>query len=334
VITHKSRDIDSLDYSALIARLQGTRLQPLADALPTLAKENFNRERWGDIPRWLQCVQQLPAIALENIFLDCDAVSLTSAAALSAETKMQLHTALRGLHPWRKGPFDIFGTAINTEWRSDWKWQRIAPHLHDLRGKTVLDVGCGSGYHCWRMLGAGADLVIGIDPSPLFVVQYLALQHYIKSNSVFVVPAGCENLPADLQAFDTVFSMGVLYHRRSPMDHLLELRQLLKPGGQLVLETLVIEGDETAVLLPRERYARMGNVWFIPSVAAIKCWLEKLRFKDVQIVDVCPTTTEEQRSTEWMTFQSLQDFLDPQDHTKTIEGYPAPRRAVLTATAP
>ena len=145
------------------------------------------------------------------------------------------------------------------------------------------------------------------------------------------MPAACEDLPQNMQAFDTVFSMGVLYHRRAPMDHLLELKQLLKPDGQLVLETLVIEGDENTVLVPGERYGRMGNVWFIPSVAALTRWLEKMRFRDIKVIDVCTTTIEEQRSTEWMKFQSLQDFLDPNDSRKTVEGYPAPMRAVLTA---
>ena len=175
--------------------------------------------------------------------------------------------------------------------------------------------------------------MIGIEPSPLFVVQYWALQHFLQNDDVFVVPAACEDLPSNLQAFDTVFSMGVLCHRRSPMDHLLELKQLLKPDGQLVLETLVIDGDENTVLVPEGRYGRMGNVWFIPSTAMLVNWLKKMRFNDVRVVDVCQTTTQEQRSTDWMRFQSLSDFLDPNDSSKTIEGYPAPRRAIITATA-
>jgi tRNA (mo5U34)-methyltransferase len=324
--------INLLDYSALYARMDGTALQPWRDILPDMIEKNFNAERWGDIPRWLSCIEKLPAIATDTIKLDADTVSISSASPLATETRQQLDQALRGLHPWRKGPFDIAGIHINTEWRSDWKWQRLQQHIAPLTGKTVLDVGCGSGYHCWRMKGAGADLVIGIDPSPLFIVQYWALQHFLQNDSVFVVPAACEDLPQDMQAFDTVFSMGVLYHRRAPMDHLLELRQLLKPGGQLVLETLVIPGDENAVLVPSERYGRMGNVWFIPSVAALTRWLEKMRFTDIRVVDVCVTTTDEQRSTDWMTFQSLKDFLDPDDCSKTIEGYPAPMRAMLTAT--
>lgn len=323
--------IAAFDYAPLCRQLQGSRLQALADVLPALIEKNFSTERWGDIPRWLNSLQQLPLLTADRIALDADNVTITTDTTLAADVRAQLETALRGLHPWRKGPFDLFGVQIDTEWRSDWKWQRMAAHIEPLEGKTVLDVGCGSGYHCWRMRGAGAELVIGIDPSPLFVVQYWALQHFLQDEHVFVLPAACEELPAELQAFDTVFSMGVLYHRRSPLDHLLELRQLLKPDGQLVLETLVVEGDENAVLVPRDRYARMGNVWFIPSVAAVQRWLEKMRFRDVQVIDVCVTTSEEQRRTDWMTFQSLADFLDPADSSKTIEGYPAPRRAVFTA---
>ncbi len=320
--------------AALYTRLEETALAACVPALRSVIEQQFTAERWGDLPRWLACVEQLPTLQPDAIVLNEDVIRLASTMPLDASTQQQLETALRGLHPWRKGPFDLFGTHIDTEWRSDLKWQRIAPHIDTLVGKTVLDVGCGSGYHAWRMRGAGAELVMGIDPSPLFIVQYLALQHFIRSNHVFVLPVGIEDMPANLQAFDTVFSMGVLYHRRSPMDHFLELRQLLKPGGQLVLETLVIEGDENAVLVPRERYGRMGNVWFIPSVAAVRLWLEKNRFRDVNVVDVCITTPEEQRSTDWMRFQSLSDFLDPADSTKTVEGYPAPCRAVFTARAP
>jgi tRNA (mo5U34)-methyltransferase len=184
------------------------------------------------------------------------------------------------------------------------------------------------------MLGDGASEVIGIDPTPLFVVQFWALQKYLQQRNIWVLPLGIEHLPEKLQAFDTVFSMGVLYHRRSPMDHLQELRDCLRPGGQLVLETLVIEGGPGAALVPEGRYARMGNVWFLPGPETLLGWLRKIGFSDPVLVDVTVTSIEEQRSTDWMRFHSLANFLDPEDHNKTIEGYPAPRRAVITARAP
>jgi tRNA (mo5U34)-methyltransferase len=183
------------------------------------------------------------------------------------------------------------------------------------------------------MLGAGAAEVIGIDPTPLFVMQFWALQKYLRQDTVWVLPLAMEGVPGKLQAFDTVFSMGVLYHRRSPFDHLQELKDSLRPGGQLVLETLVIEGGAGATLVPEGRYARMGNVWFLPSCDTLLGWLGKLGFVDAELVDVNVTSTEEQRSTDWMRFHSLQEFLAPGEPEKTVEGYPAPRRAIVTARA-
>jgi tRNA (mo5U34)-methyltransferase len=245
----------------------------------------------------------------------------------------QLQEALMGLHPWRKGPFAVAGIDIDTEWRSDFKWDRLKDKIQSLEGRRVLDVGCGSGYHCWRMAAAGAELVVGIDPTPLFVMQYWAMQKYLQNPNVWVVPMRMEALPEKLKTFDTVFSMGILYHRRSPFDHLQELRDALVNGGQLVLETLVIEGDDGEVLVPEGRYSKMGNVWFIPSVPTLCGWLAKMKFRDVEVIDVSTTTVEEQRATDWMTFHSLSDFLDPDDPTKTAEGHPAPRRVVVVATA-
>ena len=292
------------------------------------------QERYGDLARWLQALQDLPPLQADNIYLDTSRVGASSTDPLTAATTAHLRNALHALHPWRKGPFELFGVHIDTEWRSDWKWDRLQGRIDALRGRRVLDVGCGSGYHCWRMLGDGAAEVIGIDPTPLFVVQFWALQKYLQQDNIWVLPVAIEQVPPKLQAFDTVFSMGVLYHRRAPLDHLQELKDCLRPGGQLVLETLVIEGELGDTLLPEGRYARMGNVWFLPSVATLFSWLRKLGFVDAQLVDVCVTTIQEQRSTAWMTFHSLADFLDPDDAGKTIEGYPAPRRAVVTARMP
>ena len=178
----------------------------------------------------------------------------------------------------------------------------------------------------------GAELVVGIDPTPLFIMQYWALQKYLQNPKAWVVPLRMESMPAALKAFDTVFSMGILYHRRSPFDHLQELRDALAVNGQLVLETLVIDGKDGEILVPQERYSKMGNVWFIPSVPTLCSWLKKLKFKNIEVIDISTTSVEEQRSTDWMTFHSLSDFLDPNDMTKTVEAYPAPRRAIVVAT--
>lgn len=323
-----------MNLESLVDAWRGTPLAPWADVLPGQIERGLSPQRYGDLPRWQEALEALPDIAVDRISLDASAVGAATAQPVSDALRAALRSALQGLHPWRKGPFDLFGVYIDTEWRSDWKWDRIAGDIAPLTGRRVLDVGCGSGYHCWRMLGAGAAEVIGIDPTPLFVLQFRAVQHYLRQSGIHVLPLAMQDVPPGLCAFDTVFSMGILYHRRSPLDHLLDLRQCLRRGGELVLETLVIEGGEGATLVPSGRYARMGNVWFLPSPATLLAWLRKLKFQNPRLVDVSVTSVEEQRSTEWMRFQSLSSFLDPGDPSRTLEGYPAPRRAVIIATAP
>jgi tRNA (mo5U34)-methyltransferase len=324
----------AIDYSTLYQQAHEVAMRPLLDALPALIEKNLATNKVGDLPRWLEVLDQLPDITTSSVILDADTIRVGKASDCNPQTREMLKRQLKNLHPWRKGPFNLFDIEIDTEWRSDWKWNRLKNALAPLAGKTVLDVGCGSGYHCWRMRGAGAARVIGIEPTPLFIVQFQALQKYIRDFNVHILPARLEELPEKLQAFDSVFSMGILYHRRSPFDHLQELMDVLKPGGQLILETLVIEGKQGEVLVPEGRYSKMGNIWFIPSVSTLETWLKKIKFENINHINTCMTSRDEQRSTEWMTFQSLADFLDPHDAGKTIEGYPAPKRAIFTATKP
>ena len=328
-----------IDYQPFLQQLAAVRdqspvLSRWLQQLPEQIAAGLSEQRYGDLARWKTVLQQLPDWPIDSYDLNRADVSVSTQATLTADQQAQFKTLLQGLHPWRKGPYTLCGVHIDTEWRSDWKWDRLKQHIEPLHGRKVLDVGCGNGYHCWRMRGSGADLVVGIDPTPLFIVQFFTLQKYIRDYQVTVLPMGIEHMPAKLGWFDSVFSMGVLYHRRSPFDHLLELRGNLRSGGELVLETPVIEGRQGEVLVPEGRYARMGNVWFLPSPKTLELWLKKVGFSDIRLIDITITSTDEQRSTEWMTFYSLRQFLDPQDLSKTIEGYPAPRRAIFTAKAP
>ena len=315
-----------IDLSPLVQRLAGTPLQRWANGLQAQLDAKLDKGH-GDLERWRGALAALPALQATDVDLGN---GLRLDGPCDEATRAQLHGALMGLSPWRKGPFELFGVHVDTEWRSDWKWARIAPHL-DLAGKRVLDVGCGNGYYQWRMLGAGAQTVVGVDPNWLFFCQFQAVQRYLPEHAAWHLPFALEELPAQLEGFDTVFSMGVFYHRRSPIEHLLALKDCLVKGGELVLETLVVEGDKHQVLVPEDRYAQMRNVWFLPSVPALELWLRRAGFSDVKCVDVSVTTVEEQRGTEWMKYQSLSDFLDPEDHSKTIEGLPAPMRAVIVA---
>ncbi len=272
---------------------------------------------------WLQAIDRLPS---GDSFANLD----RSAPVLGRETEdpASVREQLLKLHPWRKGPLELAGIKIDTEWRSDWKWQRLEAEL-DLADQLILDIGCGNGYFGLRMLAAGARLVLGIDPTLVFVMQWLAMQKLCPGLENYVLPIGVEDLPDDSRPFDTVFSMGVLYHRRNPLAHLRRLRSLTCPGGQIVLETLILEDEEKKVLEPKGRYARMRNVHAVPSLPLLLDWLEQAGLADIQVLDVSRTSTGEQRSTEWMTFESLKENLDPLDASLTIEGHPAPVRSAI-----
>ena len=328
------------DFDTLYRDLKGSELEPWLDDLPTQIEQVFEEKTHGFLADWIKLLAEMPKATATGIDLNTGRVRIGRADDIDSADAETLEQQLRTIIPWRKGPYELFGIHINTEWRSDFKWDRIQSHLAPLKGRTILDVGCGNGYHMWRMLGEGADLVIGADPSQFFLAQFRAIKQYAGEDlPIHLLPMKSEQLPAFTReykgiGFDTVFSMGVLYHRASPVTHLQELRSFLRRGGQLVLETLVIEGDEQTTLIPEDRYAKMRNVWFIASAPFLIRLLERVGFKNCRVVDECVTSLEEQRATDWMNFESLEDFLDPDDHSKTIEGYPAPRRATIICEAP
>lgn len=318
-------------FQQFYQHIANTELSPWLQVLPKQLADWQAQQTPGELRKWQKLLAQLPQTYTEYIELS-PRVAFGQQHELTPSQHKQIIGTLQQFMPWRKGPFYIHDIHIDTEWRSDWKWQRVAPHLAPLAGKKVLDVGCGSGYHMWCMLEQQPETVVGVDPSLLFLMQFQAIKHFNPDPRIHLLPLGVEHLPA-LHSFDTVFSMGVLYHRRSPIDFLQQLKQCLRSGGELVLETLIIKGDAQQVLVPEGRYAQMRNVWFLPSAKAMLLWLTRAGFKQARLVDESLTSTDEQRSTPWMQNQSLADFLNPQDPSLTIEGHPAPRRAVFIAKA-
>ena len=322
-----------IDFGRFYQQIAIGPLSHWLETLPAQLAEWKKDGLHGGFSSWEKMLDNLPVMTPTQLDIKNSVTALRDPELTEGETR-RLNNILGQLKPWRKGPFSLYGVEIDTEWRSDWKWDRVLPHISPLKGRHVLDVGCGSGYHMWRMLGEGAEFVVGIDPTELFLCQFEAVRKLLGDDQrAHLLPLGIEQLPA-LKAFDTVFSMGVLYHRRSPLDHLWQLKDQLVSEGELVLESLVVEGDEFQCLIHGDRYAQMRNVYFIPSAKMLKVWLEKCGFVDVRIVDQAVTSLEEQRRTDWMQTDSLAEFLDPNDSTKTIEGYPAPLRAILVAKKP
>ncbi|MDJ1141349.1 tRNA 5-methoxyuridine(34)/uridine 5-oxyacetic acid(34) synthase CmoB [Marinicella marina] len=304
--------------------MSGSSLEPHKEALKLLTHSAIDHINQGDLARWLAAYDSLPELTDVQWLKHQQAISVKSTSQVSA----QLTEALKALQPWRKGPFLLDDVYVDAEWRSDYKWQRLQEHLPELQNRTILDVGCGNGYYMFRMAEEQPRLLLGVEPGLLQNVQFWAIEKYVQSGAV-VLPLRVQELPVNMCCFDVVFSMGILYHRKSPMAHLEQLKNLLSSGGTLVLETLVVDGDENTCLVPVGRYAQMRNVWFLPSPDMLCIWLQKIGFKNMQVVDVSVTTTAEQRGTEWMQFHSLPQFLSA-DEQLTTEGHPPPKRVIIT----
>ena len=319
-------------FNQFYQQIATNRLSHWLNTLPAQLSHWHENNLHGEFKHWQKTLDALPVVEANSNTDIVNTVKVGELGDLDQGQFKRLENLMKKFKPWRKGPYHIHGLHIDTEWRSDFKWDRLSEHISDLSGKYVLDIGCGSGYHLWRMRGAGAKFVVGIDPTQLFLMQFNAIKHFIDDEQVHLLPLGVEQLP-ELKAFDTVFAMGVLYHRRSPIDFLYQLKAQLVKGGELVLETLIVDGDENTVLVPGERYAKMRNVWFLPSEKAMCAWLERCGFSNVRVVNTDITALDEQRKTEWIDTESLQDFLDPNDNSKTIEGYPAPKRAIFIANS-
>jgi tRNA (mo5U34)-methyltransferase len=325
-------DLDFGLFEPFFVHCQQSAAADWVPHLRTLTASRLAAPRNGDWPQWMDAINALPDVTAKRVCLDQPCVGAQPERPMREAEQAELRAALMTLHPWRKGPFCLHGITIDAEWRSDWKWARLARALGGvLDDAVVLDIGCGNGYYGYRALGAGARLVLGIDPGLRFIAQFLAVNHFLHSERLAVLPLADDDLQDLGPGVDLLLSMGVLYHRRDPLKHLGILKQLLRPGGRLLLETLVLETSADTVLEPPGRYAQMRNVYAIPSVSRLERWLRETGFSHVDLVDITSTDSAEQRRTEWMRFQSLTDFLDPADPKRTIEGHPAPVRAMLLA---
>ena len=291
-----------------------------------IIEKKFNN---GNIKNWEMALQNLPFF-LSPKSTPTQFGTYVGLQKFPESSIPELKTNLTRLCPWRKGPFKFGSLIIDAEWQSNMKWNRFKNEI-DLRNKRVLDIGCGSGYFMWRMLEKGANEILGIDPNLLFSYQFACIHELMGRHPLALFPLSLEEFQNGDLLFDTIFDMGVLYHRRDPFGHLKKIFQLLEKTGTLILETLVIPGGANSVLVPKNRYARMNNVWFLPSVKTLFSWLERSHFNQIRVLDISTTNSDEQRKTRWMQNDSFESSLDSRNPIYTIEGLPRPRRATILA---
>ena len=302
------------------------QLRKIADQCFRITLNAFNVNN-GNIPKWTIALDELKAMPKGKMDLNEPYISINQNGVHSEI----LVSAFKKLLPWRKGPFMFNNLKLESEWQGDLKWKRLQKHITPLKNRRVLDVGAGNGYFTLRMAMEGAKKVLGIEPFLLFNYQYAAIKSLISNEiNVMLLPIRLEEMPSSA-TFDSVFSMGVLYHQRSHMEHLLKLKDMMAPGAELILETLVVKGPKGYTLIPEGRYAQMRNVHCLPSIETLKSWLADANFNNIKVVDISKTSPQEQRRTEWIgdNAASLEDFLDPSDPSLTKEGYPAPTRVII-----
>ena len=301
----------------------------------TLIKEKraFLDQPRGNFLKYKKVLESIPEFIPSFIDLKTRVITIGDKADLTQQEYYLLEDKLAQLCPWRKGPFNLFGIKIDSEWQSWMKWDRLIKHIGNLEGRRILDVGSSNGYYMFKMAVGNPLMVMGVEPQSSFYFQYLALQKFLKQDNVFCLPIAHDHLPKMDKYFDTVFCMGVLYHRKSPVQMLKDICDSMRSGGELILENLVINSKQNYCLFPQDRYAKMRNVFFIPDLLAMESWLLRAGFTDIRCVDVTKTSFQEQRKTKWIQTESLKDFLDPRDLDKTVEGYPAPVRAIFIAKA-
>jgi tRNA (mo5U34)-methyltransferase len=295
--------------------------------LDTLRQERQKWLTWKNIKPYQEAIAALPEYANVKVTLG-DRVEI-QIADLTSEELEQIKQAAELMKPWRKGPFQFNTLFIDSEWQSQIKYNLLEPHFN-LKDKIVGDIGCNNGYYLFRMLSQQPKKLIGFDPSAIYYSQFLFVDHFINSGIVYEL-LGVEHVEFYEHKFDTLFCLGVLYHRSDPVAMLKSLFKGLNKGGELILDTFMIDGEEEICLTPRDRYSKIPNIYFVPTVNALKNWCYRAGFESVEVLEIMKTELNEQRKTEWIDTQSLEDFLDPDDPTKTVEGYPAPKRVYLKA---
>jgi tRNA (mo5U34)-methyltransferase len=301
--------------------------------MPNLDIEQLRQERlkcleWKNIKPYWEAIQSLPPFELNQVHLE-DTVKVNFKEKLSVEDEAYIYDTAKLMHPWRKGPFEISSTYIDSEWRSYLKYNLLRPHFN-LKDKVVGDIGCNNGYYLFKMMEDEPKRLVGFDPSAVTYCQFKFLDYFIDSGIIYEL-LGVEHVQYYEHKFDVLFCLGVLYHRSDPIAMLKSLYKGLNKDGELILDTFMIDGEEEVCLTPRDRYSKMGNIYFIPTVSALKNWCYRAGFDEITVLDIVKTDSQEQRKTEWIKTESLQDFLDKEDQNKTVEGYPAPKRVYIKA---
>jgi tRNA (mo5U34)-methyltransferase len=216
-------------------------------------------------------------------------------------SRAELERRVRELDPWFHN-LDLQGVRTAPDhFLGDYptlKWRGFADALpQDLRGKTVLDIGCNAGFFSLEMKRRGAARVVGIDSDARYLAQaalaadVLQLELELKRMSVYEIAQLGEK-------FDVVFFTGVFYHLRYPLlaldlirkhvvSDLLVFQSMLRGSDQVTELARDFPFSERAVFdqpgYPRmhfveQRYSGDPTNWWIPNRACVEALLRSAGF--------------------------------------------------------
>ncbi|MFY4755019.1 tRNA 5-methoxyuridine(34)/uridine 5-oxyacetic acid(34) synthase CmoB [Campylobacter jejuni] len=286
-------------------------------------QENLLEKQFLNHPLYAK-IQELKALNLACNFSLDDSVNLST----NSQAKDEILAIVKELKPWRKGPFKIDNLFIDTEWQSFIKFNILKPFMDEISQKCVADIGCNNGYYMFKMLEFNPVNLIGFDPSIKYRLQFELINALAKTPIKYEL-LGVEDLPNYGLKFDVIFCLGVIYHRSDPIKMLKDLKAGLNKNGVVFLDTMYIKDEREIALVPNKTYSKIPNIYFVPSISALKNWCERAGFKEFEVLATKKTDENEQRKTEWIDSFSLENFLDPKDKNLTIEGYEAPKRVYI-----
>ena len=257
------------------------------------------------------------------IEINLSSIKLNSVNTFTELAQAKINKIIEQLTPWRLGDYLIFNNLIKSEWNCDFRWKLIDKYIPFLNNKKVADIGANNGYFSFRLLEFNPSQLLCFEPNDLYNLQLYFIASLLKNNSIKIIKNGVENLINYDSSFDFILFMGVLYHRENPIETLKNIYFALKANGVAIVESICIEGDSDLVLFPYKSYAKMKNIWYIPSESVLKYWCEIAGFRYIQKIFNYYVTEDHQKKSEHSPNESLSDFLS-EDGLKTVEGYPPP----------
>ena len=209
---------------------------------------------------------------------------------LAPEERARLLERVKELEPWLQGPFALGGDlVIGGAWRIDHRWQALRPHVPDVTGRRVLDIGSNAGYDPFMFKLLGAADVMACEPFEF--IQQMEFLESIYRTGVRPCRMRWQELDPERDArFELVHCHGVLYHEVHPMVLLQRLREMLTDDGVLLFGSMMLadpELSECARFVPGAYY-NDPSWWWVPGRLAMRWMLETVGLQVVEEFGLSP----------------------------------------------